>query len=250
MLCGLAALLASAGCGGSGGGSSSSSATTIEGSIRSDAATARTLSPGEGGIAGVEVSALGDTSMTDQYGNFTLSVDGNTFAGGAVQFYFRGAGMDTAVILEGVTGGPGTTAYTNFTLENSGVISGESTDADGNVLGRTPGGRLGCSEVRTFVDGGLGALWKPHSEKTGTPAILMPPEYRNAELEVFNVHGEVVDGPIIRNCCEHNGGREHAWLSRSAESLAGAGIPLTVRYRFPDGFTDCRTVPNPTQRYD
>lgn len=248
----VAALLSGAvACGGGGGGGGSSDSATIQGSLRDADATARTLAPGEGGIAGVQVSALGDTAVTDENGNFSLSADGESFAGGEVQFVFNGAGIDDAVVLDGIQGGPGAVTLTAFTRENSGVISGEATDVNGNRLGSTPGARLACSQVRTFVDGANGGtLWKPHSERTGTPAILMPPEYQGASIGVFNVRGEPVDGPIIRDCCSHNGGRDHTWLSRSAGDLAGAGVPLTVRYEFPNGFVDCLTVPDPTQRYD
>jgi hypothetical protein len=210
------------------------------------------LGPGEGGVPEVSVSALGDSAVTDANGNFTLLADGNAFAGGPVEFVFAGQGLDQSVVLDGVIGGPGAMAFVDFLVEDSGDISGQSTDVDGNVLGTTPatGASLGCSVVDDFVDGGSNALWKPHSERTGTVVILMPPQYRNAAVEVFNSSNEVVDGPLIRDCCSHNGGREHIYLTRSAGDLAGAGAPLTVRFTFSDGFVDCRTVPNPQQRYD
>ena len=235
-------------CGSSGGGSSGS--LTIEGTLRHANATSRVLSAGEGGIGGVEVSALGSSAITDELGNFRLSVDGETFAGGDVFFVFTGQGIDTSVVLEGVTGGVDQVAFTDFVREASGNISGESFDAAGNLLGTTPGGRLNCSVVNTFSDGALGALWKPHSERTGTVVVLMPPNYASAGVAIYNSRGEVVDGPVLRNCCDHNGGREHVYFSRTASDLAGAGVPLTVKFEFPDGFADCRTVPNPNQRYD
>lgn len=236
--------------GGSGGGGAGGDAVNIEGTLSSAAATARVLGAGEGGIAGVQVSALGDTTTTDANGNFNLFADGNAFAGGAVEFNFVGDGISSTVILEGVAGGPGANAFVNFILEDSGQITGESTDVDGNVLGTTPGARLGCSSTGTFIDGALGALWKPHSERTGTVVVLMPPQYQGATFEVLNSRGEFVDGALIRDCCSHNGGREHIYLTRTAESLSGAGVPLTVRFGFPDGFVDCRVVDVPTQRYD
>lgn len=235
-------------CGGSSGGSSSSS---IEGTLSADSsATSRELQAGEGGIAGVQVSALGGLAETDENGNFTIPVDGETFFGGDVLFVFSGQGIDTSVVLENVAGGPEITAFTDFVREGSGNISGESFDADGNLLGTTPGGRLNCSVVKTFSDGHLGALWKPHSERTGTVVVLMPPEYQSAEVAIYNSKGEVVSTPVLRNCCEHNGGREHVYFSSSAQSLLGASLPLTVRFEFADGFVDCRTVSNPVQRFD
>ncbi len=238
------------GSGGGDGGGDTTMLTTIEGTLRTAASASRVLGPGEGGIAGVTVGALGDSAVTDENGNFNLSVDGAIFSGGTVEFTFSSETIAETAILEGVPGGPGTMAFTDFFLEDSGRITGESLDANGEVIGTTPGGRLGCSVTQTFVDGGLGALWKPHSERTGTVVILMPAEYRNADVVVYNNSGDVVDGPLIRDCCSHNGGREHVYLTRSSGDLAGAGVPLTVQFTFSDGFSDCRTVPDPNQRYD
>jgi hypothetical protein len=238
------------GSGGDDGSGSSAENTSIEGTLRTAVDASRILGPGDGGIADVVVSALGDSATTDENGNFSLSVDGNLFTGGTVEFSFSGPSISETAVLEGVPGGPGAMAFTDFILESNGQISGQSFDAAGEVLGTTPGGRLGCSVTQTFVDGGLGALWKPHSERTGTVVILMPAEYRNADVAVFNNAGQVVDGPLIRDCCSHNGGREHVYLTRSSGDLAGAGVPLTVQFKFSDGFTDCRTVPDPNQRYD
>lgn len=234
------ALLALVACGSSGGGGNDS---TIEGTLRS-AGQVRAAS-GEG-VAGVNVSALGDHAVTDGQGRFTIRADGASFSGGAVQFTFSGQGTDSSVVLNNVLGGPGVTGYVNFTFDGSG-ISGESTDADGNIL--STANSLNCSnEIRTF--GGNGELWKPVAESTGTVVILMPAEYRHAGVEILNNQNKVVDEPLKRSCCDHNGGREHVFLIRSASSLATAGLPLSVVFRFPDGRVECRTVPNPHQRYE
>jgi hypothetical protein len=243
-------------CGGSSGGGNDEpggdNALTIEGTLSSaSSAAARMLEAGQGGIAGVQVSALGDSVSTDNNGNFALVVDGASFAGGTVEFTFLGQGLDSKVVLEGVLGGAGATAYVNFLVESSGEISGESLDAAGNVLGTTPGAGLGCTTTQSFSDGGGGgALWKPHAERTGTVVILMPAEYRNASVEIYNSSNDIVAEPMIRDCCEHNGGREHIYLTHSAGSLASSGTPITVKFQFPDGTIDCRTVPDPNQRYD
>jgi hypothetical protein len=245
-------------CGGGGGGNSTatdgssntSTALRIEGTLRNASASGRILGPGDGGRAGITVSTLGDSAVTDEFGNFALSVDGASFSGGPAEFTFSADGFSSVVVLNDLIGGPGQTAYANFVVESDGEITGESTDAAGNVLGTTPGARLGCSVTQTFSDGGLGALWKPLSERTGTVVVLMPPEYRNASFDVFNSSGDIVAGALIRDCCDHNGGREHIYLTHSAGALAGSGTPLTVRFEFSDGFVDCRTVDNPTLRYD
>lgn len=248
----IALVAGSISCGGSSGGSiNRDNAALMQGTLSSGSAVARTLAAGEGGIAGVEVSALGSTSTTDENGNFTFLIDGDLFTGGAVEYTFLGQGIDTQTVLEDVPGGPGAVSNVDFVLEESGDITGEVSDVEGNILFTTPGGgSLGCSTTSTFSDGGGGALWKPHSEGTGTVVVLMPPEYQNAEVEVFNNRNEVVATPLRRNCCSHNGGREHVYLTHTSGALAGVGTPLTVRFRFSDGFTDCRTVPDPNQRYD
>lgn len=243
-------IIACGGGGGGGDGAGGGDSVTIEGTLRVENATARVLGVDEGGIAGIQIDSLGDSAVTDENGNFVLSADGNAFIGGEAQFTFTGAGVNDTVILAGLPGGPGAQAFVNFVLEDSGRLSGESTDIDGNVLGTTPGGNLGCSTVGNFFDGGSGALWKPHSERTGTVVILMPPEYSQAGIQVLNVNGDVVANPLIRDCCSHNGGREHIYLDQSAGALAASGVPLTVRFEFPDGFVDCREVANPAVRND
>ncbi len=235
--------LALTACGSSGGGGGNDS--IIEGTLRS-AAQAKALAAGEEGIGGVNVSALGDHTATDNRGNFTIRADGASFPGGAVEFTFSGQGTDSSVVLDNVLGGPGVTGYVNFVKDGYG-ISGESTDADGNVLSASTS--LNCSnEIRTF--GGNGELWKPVAESTGTVVILMPAEYRHAAVEILNNQNKVVDEPLKRSCCDHNAGREHIFLRRSAGSLATAGLPLNIVFRFPGGRVECRMVPNPHQRYE
>ena len=221
----------------------------LEGTLRFVSALGRVLGPGEGGVAGISVSALGDNAVTDENGNFNLST-GSDFTGGPVLFTFIGSDFTQEVILEGVPGGGGL-VFVDFILELNGTITGELTDTAGNLLGTTPGARLGCSSTGTFVDGPFGgSLWKPHSERTGTVVILMPPQYASAGVSIVNTRNEEVTSPLIRDCCSHNGGREHIYLANSAESLLGVGTPLTVVFTFPDGFVDCRVVDVPTQRYD
>ncbi len=242
-------------CGGGGGGGSDddaseipANAATIQGNLSFSAQPARVLAAVEGGIAGVQISALGGSDVTDENGNFIFYVDGTLFPGGPAEFSLSGPGIEGSVVLNQILGGPGAVTNVNFFLEDSGQIGAEASDAAGNILSSV--GRVACDVTDDFLDGPDGALWKPHSEATGTAVVLMPAQYQEAEIDVLNSRNEVVAGPIMRNCCSHNGGREHAWLDKTAESLAAAGPPLTVRFMFPNGFTDCRVVPDPTQRYD
>ena len=119
---------------------------------------------------------------------------------------------------------------------------------NGNVVASVAG--FGCTENQSFLDGGGGRLWKPISESTGTAVILMPAEFQRAELTVLNANGDSTATVIKASCCDHNGGRDHRFLSRSASSLAGEPLPLTVRYVFPEGRVVCLEVGNPNQRLD
>lgn len=246
----LASLVA---CGGSSssGGANPATSTTIEGTLSVASDNTRALGADDGGIADVTVSALGDSKTTDQYGNFTLNVDGNAFSGGPVLFSLSGNGVESSALFENVAGGPGVTAYVDMSLEDDGSISGTSTDSNGAVLSSISAkGALGCTENISFVDGSEGNLWKPISESTGTVVILMPSDYRNAEFSIHNSNGDTVAYVIKRSCCDHNGGRDHVYINRSASSLAGESLPLTVRYEFNANRVVCLEVANPTVRMD
>lgn len=251
LLAGVSLFFGAAACGGGGGGGEldPTLSTTIQGTLSNDTRTGRVLGAGQGGIAEVTVSALGRSTETDEFGNFNLLIDAEEFSGGSVLFELSGPGVETSVALDGVMGGAGVTAFVDMFRQPDGEVVAESTDVNGNLLGLSPG-YLGCDSTDDFSDGGYGALWKPISESTGTVVILMPPEYQNADVQILNRDGNPVASPIRRDCCEHNGGREHIYLDRSAGALAGAGTPLTVRFEFAGGVVDCREVENPQQRYD
>lgn len=236
-------------CGGGGGGGSSA---TIEGTLSvGTAQNARVLGPNDGGISGVTVSAFGDSQVTDGNGNFNLSVDGDAFPGGPALLTLSGGGVEGQVSFDNVAGGPGTMALIDLYVSENGGISGTSSDVNGNVLSQVLGAAaLGCTANLGFNDGGGGRLWKPHSESTGTVVILMPGEYRNADFSIYNASGDVAATIIRRHCCEHNGGRDHVYISRTASSLAGESLPLTVAYDFGNGRVDCLEVGSPTSRLD
>lgn len=101
-----------------------------------------------------------------------------------------------------------------------------------------------------FLDGaGGGALWKPVSEgvANAAPVVLLPIGYCGASLSVLSADGNVVSG-VQRRHCGGNGNRAHFWLALRASQLA-AYAPLTVKV-VKSGVTECRSVPNPGQRYD
>ena len=243
ILCGLVVA-----CGGGSGGGGSSSDTTIQGTLGTT--PTRALAEGSSGISDVTVSALGDSSTTDGGGNFSLNVDGSTFTGGPVAFTLSGNGVDGTAVFDNVAGGAGTTAFIDLMVDSDGNISGISSDSSGNVLSEIGSAASGCTETRSFSDGGGGNLWKPVSESTGTVVVLMPAEFRNASFDLLNANGDSVAHVIRQGCCDHNGGRDHRWLSRSAGSLAGEALPLTVRYTFSSERVVCLEVGSPTSRLD
>ena len=254
LLMSLALVFTGLACGSSGGGDdgpSGDNAVAIEGTVSSSSATARVLGAGEGGIPGVTVSALGDSSSTDDFGNFNLSADGTIFGGGAVEFTLEGGGVSGTAVFDQVAGGPGSMAFIDLVVESDGKISGTSSDVNGNILSQiTSRASLGCTQEGTFSDGGGGVLWKPVSESTGTVVVLMPSSYRSASVSLHDSAGNQVASVIRERCCDTNGNRAHWWWSRSASSLAGESLPLTVRFALPNGTVDCRVVSDPRQRFD
>ncbi|MCB0322947.1 MAG: VCBS repeat-containing protein [Bdellovibrionales bacterium] len=102
----------------------------------------------------------------------------------------------------------------------------------------------------SFSDGaGGGALWKPISEGVPNHAsvVLLPISYCGAGLTVLGADGSVVSG-VQRTKCGGNGNRAHFWIARTASQMS-AFAPLTVQVT-RGGVTECRSVPNPNQRYD
>ena len=78
----------------------------------------------------------------------------------------------------------------------------------------------------------------------------MPAEFQSAAVELFNANGDSLATVIKSSCCSHNGGRDHRFFDRTAASLVGEPLPLTVRYAFPSGRNVCLEVAVPTDRLD
>lgn len=113
-----------------------------------------------------------------------------------------------------------------------------------------------------FRDGGWGSLWKPHSESTGTPVILMSEKGgMSVELEplFWDRNGNQVTCAPRDDCTqkrsnEHNPDndgtpRAHWWLFNSADWWAERA-PITVRWYRGGELIDCRRVDDPRKRYD
>ncbi len=115
------------------------------------------------------------------------------------------------------------------------------------------GATTGCSASpgteTDFVDGANGSLWKPISEGVSNRAsvILLPIGYCGAGMDILGRDGNSVSG-VQRRSCGGNGNRAHFWLQKTASQLSSFA-PLTVKIT-KGGSTECRSVPNPRERYD
>ena len=110
-------------------------------------------------------------------------------------------------------------------------------------------GALGCREVRSFVDGPGGGLWKPSSGLTGEPVFLLGSEFVLFPfVSVYGSRNEFLLRGSFRTCCP-NGGRAHFDVPKSAGVLAQFA-PLTIRLSSSTGQVVCYGVDDPTQRLD
>lgn len=118
----------------------------------------------------------------------------------------------------------------------------------GECMAELEGEEGRCSSIQEMPDGEkVGRLWKPISERTAGPVALMPPEYRFATAEVVDQDGNQVSNQRIRDCCSHNGGRDHAYFYGFAVNYPKE---VLLKYDFGNGRTDCFRIPDPVQRYD
>jgi len=109
---------------------------------------------------------------------------------------------------------------------------------------------LQCDVVTDFFDGGGGSLWKPVSESTGRPVILLAASYWTAteSIQVFGNSGDVIANGSFRTCCP-NDNRAHFDIEDSANDLA-RDRPIVVRFNLKSGRKECRVVEDPRDRND
>lgn len=116
----------------------------------------------------------------------------------------------------------------------------------------TPVDPWACTFNGNFYDGAGNFLWKPVSEGNGKPVVLAPGDrYAFQNIQLVDAAGYRIANIVERtNCCEHNDGRMHWYLSQTCQSLMAAPLPFTVKFQKADGNVDCRTIPNPCDRHD
>lgn len=122
-------------------------------------------------------------------------------------------------------------------------------------LGQIPPQTNGCDTVDDFTDGKEGAVWKPVSEKYGTPVFLLPKQQCGlvTKTQVWDATNFISD-TLPRydgnaSPCGPNGSRPHYDVPVAGKDLLSFA-PLTVKIFLEDGSTDCRTIDDPTKRYD
>jgi hypothetical protein len=105
----------------------------------------------------------------------------------------------------------------------------------------TPTLPYNCEHTEDMIDGPGGAVWKPVSESNGRPVLLMPKSYCDTEVvEIYHGSQQVAD--MNQTDCEEFGRGVWRGAPRCSE------LPDNLVLVFDDG--ECRTVPDPCERYD
>lgn len=94
---------------------------------------------------------------------------------------------------------------------------------------------------KAFADGKDKRLWKPVSESTKKPVVLMPSGYQGQKPTVQDAAGNVVSKVTRASCCP-NGNRAHFWFDKAASQLPKPS------YLVFDG--ECFEITDPTKRAD
>lgn len=117
-------------------------------------------------------------------------------------------------------------------------------------LGRTQAEAIlwnfGCDAQTTFQDDN--GLWKPVSENTGKPVVLLPSYYWDEakSIELYTSAGTKLADVARRRCCP-NGDRAHYDVPIKAEEIAPyARLVIT----FENDYKECRIIPDPTRRQE
>jgi hypothetical protein len=200
-----------------------------------------------------------------QHGKFAVvplgTADGIPFTG-----HFRGfttadigvyrrasAGQSARVTIYGIDGTVSEVSLVAIASGDTLITPGSSSEVTQTPSAPVPAPtptNPGCNIVGDFVDGGGGKLWKPESDNTHNPVILMPRSYwtRVTGIDVLNRDGVKILEGRNRVCCP-NGNRAHYDIPERAHVL-DAQAPITIKFLFNDGSNECLSVPVPSRRYD
>jgi len=110
----------------------------------------------------------------------------------------------------------------------------------GQLVYEPPNPEVQCDVMESWSGGDL---WKPISDNTGAPVVLIGDEFAGRSCEV---HSDLGEHPCrFRTCCP-NGGRAHFDVLQSCNSFGGPVIFRVVL----NGVSHCWNVPDACQRYD
>lgn len=106
--------------------------------------------------------------------------------------------------------------------------------------------QFGCDERASFSSDG--SLWKPESDNTGKPVVLLPAIYWELaeKIELYNSQGRKLETLSPRTCCP-NGNRAHYNVETDATDI-GNSAHLVVY--LPNNFKQCRFIGDPTKRQE
>ncbi len=201
----------------------------------------------DGNIEQIDFGLSGDVPLAGQFTGANRSELG-VFRRGAISSFFQRRNNGT--VPQSLFG-----TSANILVRPDGTVVQPTETGIGGTTGGGGGGNggAGCTASpgtdTDFSDGSQGSLWKPISEGfRGNVVILMPSSYQSATITILGSDGQPVSSVGRTKCCDSNGGRMHWWLNDRATTLASSA-PLTVKFE-RNGITECRSVPNPTQRYD
>ena len=109
-----------------------------------------------------------------------------------------------------------------------------------------PDPAVACDEIRMFNDGRGGSLWKPFSDNTGNPVILLDRSFdQPAQCDILFNDGTFQAPCFFRTCCP-NSNRAHWDVRQSCTSLVQNSIFRLTK----NGVRTCWVVTEPCSRLD
>lgn len=99
-----------------------------------------------------------------------------------------------------------------------------------------------CDEHIAWQGGQRGGLWKPVSESTGRPTILLPQEYQDKQVMLLSPTGKLVATAPFRRLTNPD---------RATFDVSTSNLPFETRVVIVNGDkVECRYVLDPSKRYE